>query len=446
MYTRSTYLWLIAALAFLSALLSNTAIATSPAFPPSVTINSMEIIGEPTEGKMVELKIVYTAHVNGQARFILNCPGYVRPTNALSGVSLMEETVTLVAGQKTERHISLRVEQSGASLISAGVILSPPLAGYARGDSRFLSIESTDKSFRIYDDRAPGEPNVKRVVPHYGADDPLKGEGEPMGVNTTYTVSITGKIEYHDDFFDVARGLYGNYVELTFCNTSDPAGTQYHPIPPGDCHGVRNTHWDILDANGNYSFNFTFTGNLGNRNAILVKVARDNAACWMPVQQNGIEQWCDNALTVWFSLGESVVHPIDPGNPNIVVTDANQQVNWQDGAIFRDMMLAREFVIQRYGGNCPFTTSPIETHRADISTAGLFSIAWSLERGFYWYITIDPVWTEPSTITHEYGHYMNFNMWGQDVLEWGLSNDNLIEGWGVFYSFAATELHQQSLW
>ncbi|MBX2990277.1 MAG: T9SS type A sorting domain-containing protein [Bacteroidetes bacterium] len=435
MHTRSTYLWLIAALSFLSALLSNTAIATSPAFPPSVTINSMEIIGEPTEGKTVELKIAYTAYVNGQARFILNYPGYIRPTNLLSGVSLMEETVTLVAGQTAERRISLQVEQSGASLISAGVILSPPLAGYSRGDSRFLSIESTDKSFRIYDDRAPGEPNVKRVVPHYGADNPLKGGGEPMGVNTTYNVSITGKIDYYNQNFEVYQGLYGNYVKLWFRNTANP-NEWYHPVYAGDCYGTRHTHYDMLDANGNYNFNFTFNGDLSGYNQVLVLVERGNPASWMPVQQNGIESWCNNAVTVYFSLSEAVQYSINGSNPNIVLTNANAQVNWQDGAIFRNMILAREFVIQRYGGNPPFTTAPIETRRGSIN-GGLFSVVWSLERGFHWYVTIGHAWTEPTVVTHEYGHYANFNMWGQNVAEWFLSNDNLIEGWGIFYSFAA---------
>lgn len=275
----------------------------------------------------------------------------------------------------------------------------------------------------------------------------MKEKNENLVTETTYNVSISGKIQFND-FNEIpykTKGLYTNIVQLWFKNTNNP-NISYHPVYSSSCQGVRNVHYDILDANGNYNFNFNFNGDLSNYNQIVIYVSRSNSAIYMPIQQDGIRVWCNNTYSDWFSLSESPVTTFDGTNPNITLTNFNKLINSGDGAIFRNMALSREFIVQRYNGSLTFSLPSIFVRRDDLpdNVAGWFISGGS---GVIPRIEIDHNSTELTTTSHEFGHFVNYKMWNNFFI----SNDgcsdlggNTVpgtgriykEGWAIFYSFA----------
>ena len=426
--TKQFLAWLVV----LMCIAALTGRATTPKLRESIRINSLELIGNPTTGNKVELKVTYTSQVSGDGRLVFGFSGFIKPVGMLPAETRREESVSLAAGQTGEARITLKVLESGASHISVAISLDKSITGYTRGHARYLNIESTQETFAIFDDRSPAA--TKAITPHFGSDNPLKGEW-PMGLTTLYTVSITGKFEFDDaNEFPVKRkGLYQNTVQLWFRNTANPDPYDwYHPVYSTDCLGTRHIHYDILDVNGNYSFNFSFNGDLSGYNQALVIVSRDNSAIRMPVQPDGILQYCNPLPTVWFSLSESVQRTINGSDPNITLTNANQLVNPDDGPVFRNMMFAREFVFQRYQGSLPFSMTQIYVERLDIpgNIAGQFIYQGS---GTLPRIEIDNFATELTTTSHEFGHFANYKMWNDAIP----GTQELIEGWAVFYCMAA---------
>ena len=218
---------------------------------------------------------------------------------------------------------------------------------------------------------------------------------------------------------------------MWFRNSANP-GTWYHP----SINEQINVTYDLLDEQGNFNFNFSFTGNLSGYNQAIVIVNTANDATYLPAPPNGYISWGPHGFTYYYNESEGIISSID-GSSNNITVNQNGVINKEDGSILRYMQLAREFTIQRYGGNPPFTIPHVQTFKSDIASAGLFSVDWDPISGWYHYITINPNWTDPSTITHEFGHYINYRMWNNNNVHWGLASDDLVEGWAIFYSFAA---------
>ena len=107
------------------------------------------------------------------------------------------------------------------------------------------------------------------------------------------------------------------------------------------------------------------------------------------------------------------------------------------GIPVRSLTLAREYVDALYDGDIPF---PLPQVQVELST-----------RGGFVFQPIDPdsggraeieVNTTRSgftraTLTHEYGHYVSYRMWGSSPWRYALRNRDFREGWAIFFSFAA---------
>ncbi len=255
----------------------------------------------------------------------------------------------------------------------------------------------------------------------------------------TYNVTITGKIRFWDNIVNpgVYRGVYDNGVALWFRNSNNP-NDWYNP----DTGHTRHESYDILDNQGNFSFNFSFTGDLSAYNQVIVIVNTANDAAFVPTPADGyIVYNADGTTTSYFNEGDGITANFDPSNTNISINQ-NGEFDPGYGAIFRYAMLSKEFVEQRYGGSLPFSLPAIYTRIYDLSSqgdAGVFCSSNSCtnltKQPYGPYIMIDPNWTDFDTISHENGHDVNFRMWGKSKFD--AANDDLVEGWAIFYSFAA---------
>jgi len=239
-----------------------------------------------------------------------------------------------------------------------------------------------------------------------------------------YSVNINGKILIGDIN---GRGLYGNGVALYFRNSSNPTDW-YHPI----LGNTQHVHYDKLDDQGNFNFSFTFTGDLSSYNQVIVIVNTANDATFFDVPTDGYFM----QEHTFYNESEGIIASIN-GNNSTISINQNGIINKNHGSIFRFMQVARELSIQRYGGNCPFSISAIHCGVKDLDQlAGHFVIEYDLP-SFKWihYIEIDPVYAyDETTIMHEYGHYVNFCMWGRTKMT--DASKDLKEGWAIFYSFA----------
>lgn len=241
--------------------------------------------------------------------------------------------------------------------------------------------------------------------------------------------------------------MYNTPVALRFRNSSLP-DDWYHPVYTSNCSDDRHVHYDILDEEGNFSFNFTFDGDLSGYNELYILVDRNNDACYLPVQQDGIITWCDNSAKVYFSLPESGHANINGSNQTIASTNLIGTVNEDDGRMLRALTVSREYLFERYNHNLPYSMQPIYIclNGHDPDAAGRFIQSSS---GISPRIEIYDNSTDFTTLMHEYGHYVNYKMWGDYLFGYDVGCTNPLgentpgmgkvykEGWAIFFSYAS---------
>lgn len=426
MKTKSIILILLLLISF------NAAFGDSPK-KEAIKITNLEILGAPLVGNSFLLKVNFISNINGTAELTSILPENIKSYNNRT-IRNLNEKIYLSKGVEYERKFVLIVDKEGESMIQITIALDNPVQGYNSSSTRYISIEVNKTSYKVFDPKNQRSYSPKNINTSYNSSQTM--------LNQPYTISISGKVKYQSSTYPYNNfGVYGVKVELWFRNSSSP-DQWYHLVYSSNCTGSQNIHYDIVDEQGNYNFNFSFNGDLSSYNQALVIVSRDNAGAYMPLQSNGIRRWCNNTYSDWFSLAESYVGNINGSNSNITITNADATVNSADGAILRKMMLAREFVVSRYNGSIPFSLPPIYTLSTDLSQyAGLFH-----SNGPY--IEIDYDWTDLTTVSHEYGHYVNYKMWNDYLIgNNGCSNELgqtipgkgrvYKEGWAIFFSFAA---------
>ncbi|MCX6150625.1 MAG: hypothetical protein NTX22_08895, partial [Ignavibacteriales bacterium] len=350
--------------------------------------------------------------------------------NSVSDIDLklITKNINLSKQGSEDNTVSIKLTDSEISYVSFDISVPTAPEGYKQNYYRYFKIKKTDNDISILDPREKSNLKPKEV----GKDITLVSGNSNLLLSMNYNINISGRIII-DPIGGNGKGLYGNGVALWFRNSSTP-GTWYHPIAT---HQI-NVNYDILDEQGNFNFNFSFTGDLSAYNQAIVIVNTANDAAYLPAPADGYISWGPNGYTNYFNESQGVVANINGSSSNIVVNQ-NGIINKEDGSIPRYLELAREFVIQRYAGSLPFTIAPVKTYNSNLPSgiAGQFSVDWNLNDGWFNYITIDPDYSEISTITHEYGHYIHLTMWNNEMLNWATKDENLAEGWAIFYCFAA---------
>jgi hypothetical protein len=377
-----------------------------------------------------KLKIVETSQKSiGFEIEVIGLENFRGKFSRLNKQSLITEIkeIQLQKGQKFFENLTMEdVKDNDIKMISINIEIVDAPIGYKKSYYKYYYVKKIKGEYEITDQNFIDQNSIKKI----GEDIKIKqGKSSLLLINTqNYNVNISGEINIDG----IQKGLYGNGVVLWFRNTNNPS-QWYHPVLGNE----QNVHYDILDEQGNFNFNFNFSGNLSNYNQAIILVNTANAAAYMPTPSNGYTVWSDNGYTSYFNEAEGVVIPINGSNSNINVAQ-NGTINQSSGEILRYMMLARELSIQRYNGNCPYNVSPILAKKEVVivngqEVAGVFVVEYS--NGYVHYIKINPSSTDFATVSHEYGHYINFLMWGRE--RFSAATSEIKEGWAIFYSFAS---------
>lgn len=329
------------------------------------------------------------------------------------------EQSTLQKEVPKEQTFDIIIHENNSEMISILIEVPDVPEGYKKTYYHYFKLIKTEDGIELFDPRYPGDKKPKEVKE--------KSSKGVQSLSMNYNVNISGKIL----ITGLNKGLYGNGVVLWFRNSNKPE-ERYHPV----LGNTQHINYDILDNEGNFKFNFSFNGDLTQYNQAIILVNTANAATYMPAPPDGYIVWENNSYTTYFNESEGVVIPIN-GSNSTISANQNGYVNGQDGEILRYMMLARELSMQRYGGSSPYNIAPILTKKEapDQGAAGVFRIEYDFgQLRYVHYIQIHPSYTDFNTVSHEYGHYINFCMWGRE--KFSDANDDLKEGWAIFYSFA----------
>lgn len=305
--------------------------------------------------------------------------------------------------------------------------------GYAREYSKIFKIKPEKDRLDVLTIAylSEGEPKVigEDIQILFG-DNVSRKIGANYQIMANYSVNISGKVEYYEPLLpSLSSGLYGGEVVLWFRDSGNP-GTWYHPVVGNSEH----THYDVLSEDGSFSFSFNFTGDLTGYDEAIVLVNTGNSAAFMPAPMDGYVSYGGGGYTAYFNESEGLEIPINPAITTISVSD-DAEVNSASGRVLRYSKLSQDYVNDLYGSPT-FSVTAIPTQIASLSgPCGLFHTSWSPIGGFSNSIEIDPGCTEFTTVSHEYGHWVNYRMWNNGIKFNGASS-SLKEGFATFYSFA----------
>lgn len=389
-----------------------------PGLPPAVEIENVEVVGQAVVGNTFKVRVRYTSYVDAAGQIDIRAPEAMALTAAPAGRRLIRQSHSFRKGQTQTKTFTLRGKKAAASIVHVGITVPNAPARYQKTASRELYIQNTKRSFDVFDPRKEGQktPFGVRKAPLQKTVRGTLPEGMQMQSPQQDTVSGSGKVQFDAGFPDGLRGVYGVKVEFWFYDEDN--SSFYHPVSGNQ----QNVHYDIVDEAGNYSFDFNFTEDMSEFESIVFDVSYENKAAHIA----GLLQ------------GQLFNHSFDANDASITFSK-DLQIFAPEGAVMRHMMLAREFVYERYNGNPPFGFGSIKTRVRDLSgnTAGLFSLSYDWT-GLDWdrEISIDPaIGANVSTIVHEYGHWMHERMWDSPY-DYTNAGEKFTEGWAVFFSFA----------
>ena len=218
-----------------------------------------------------------------------------------------------------------------------------------------------------------------------------------------------------------ARGAYGLRLRLVL-RRRDGAWV----VPEGR---GRHRQWDVADESGAYRFELAPRLDLSAFDSVAVVPTAANATVSLVPLPRGAARLGDD-VGLW---ADALRAPLGDG----VVADLSGRLRPEVGVTVRTATLAREFVEARYGGAVPFELPPVRVELSrgggyvfqaldpDVLALGGHEIELNTSRAL-----------TPTTVAHEYGHYVSFRMWGANPLRYTLRNRSLREGWAIFFSFA----------
>lgn len=392
-----------------------------PALEPSVEISNLQVIGDASTGSVFTLQVDYTPRVSGRGEISIQLPENIKRSQ---GVNREQRRISVGTDFQREsqfsRSFELQAIDEGASIIHASVSMPTAPDGYKKHITRHIYIETKGSSATVVDPRTEDAqlPNSISEVPNHRQiqKDDIGQSIDLSGSPRSYSINIDGLARFYESNLAQFIGVPGIRVELFFRDSDAPLDW-YHPV-----NGYsRHTHFDEVDEAGDYSFNFSFQEypELLPYDEIVIAVGNANEATTL--QTNSIQ---------FFTI------PFDPNNSGVTATK-NLEVDPHRGRMLRYMMLSREFIEQRYNGNVPFSIGRVNSEFTyDSDTCGSLRTSWNL---FSWNarIRINPEeCSEFTTISHEYGHWINWRMWKGSERSFQSTSSLFKEGWAIFFSFA----------
>ncbi len=390
-----------------------------------IVITNFDLAGSLLPGSTGTLTVEYTPNTSGPGEICLDFPKHLAPVDQLPGETYRVSPVDLVDGQPGQLTIPVKVFKAGGSHFSVTTRVNNAVPENHPHFQRYVNvISSSSGSVRTYD----LEPRTSVFQDEYGS------QGFPASP-ILYHIIVDGRVAFRDAHQkDAIRGIPNARVQLRFL--SGP-GSLWHPMQPEE-----GATFSTTDAEGYFHFDFEFAAEDMTGREIILLVEKSNDA--VQLNSDGGDYVLSSTLgdIITFSLSEGVKLPPIPSATNMIVhNDIDIRVNGNDGAILRHCYHAYEFVRERYDNNLPFELPIIEVIRMEVpdGKAGLFKTSRGTFPTFndrYW-IEIDLLSTDATTLMHEYGHFVNLAMWDLRVSEMRDATSQVKEGWAIFFSFAA---------
>lgn len=402
-----------------------------------VTIQEIQVIQNPLNKQAVELIISYTPAISIVGNFTSSLPETLSFASGKDSKRQVSLNVSFIKEIPQTKRLNIILNENTSGIIHFSIDVPDAPDGYMKSVTRWVKLKNKSNKLTIINPRKPAveeplEIGKDIIIIKGDRDKPKTISGVQSQINQNYSVSVSGKIQFKESNTPTFKGLYKNGVALWFRNSSNP-GTWYHPVysSSGD---LQNVHYDILDEQGNFSFNFNFTGDLTGYNELIVLVNTANDAVIAPVSQDGYFVQGGSGYTAYYNESEGIEVSISPSQTNIVVNQ-NGEVAPDNGKILRYAQLSKDYLESVYSGSVPFGMPHIPIRVNNLNNkCGVFSNSWSFLNGFNQSIEIDPDCTETSTVSHEFGHWVNYRMWTNNERYTSASLE-LKEGWAVFYSF-----------
>jgi len=248
-----------------------------PALKPVVEIEEIRVVGSARTGDTFEVLVHYKTHLDVPANVSFRVPEHVSFPGRSADVKSINEVRSFVSGQTRTERFQLLADTSGIGLYTIHFDIPMAPDEYSPSVERWIKIYTTDEGFDLFDPRNPGDRNPKIIgedIETFLGNRPEQQKGKMqdthMQSSQNYNVTVSGKIRFFSSFPEfMNRGVYGNGVVLWFRSSSNPT-TWYHPVYAPD--PVQGVHFDKLDDEGNFSFDFSFTGNLSGYDEVIVLV------------------------------------------------------------------------------------------------------------------------------------------------------------------------------
>ena len=393
--------------------------------PKSIEITRARIVGNPYLSQYVTLSVQIIPYQKGTFTLGVRFPKKIK---YYDGSNQFQTTIQCDSGQVINRDINLVVQDTVSSLIEIGAIMNNAPIGYSNISSQYLNVYFVPNDFRIFSSTISDSSYYNGKFRSYQSITVQR----PGTLGRGRSFYINGSIFSYDPKESGRReGLYNCQVEMYFANSSNP-GTLYMVGSSMQEH----LNYDKIHEDGSFIFNFSTLIDLSSFNQILLLVRPFNTYISFQAQ-SGYVLNTDQGAIFTFGTSEGAVLPFNPNNNYTTFSPVDIQINGQDGAICRNMEFAGEMLKQRYSGNIPFDMPLIYTSKVQLPSniAGEFVC---YPNGQH-VIHIDPQSTEISVCCHEFGHYVNYQMFNGSYSSMAGTSSQMKEGWAIFYSYACRQ-------
>jgi hypothetical protein len=425
-------------------LLSTSILANNPKKTLAVDITDVRVIGEPKVGNKIIIEVDFQTNTVGLVELNLFTSKFIQLDDVMAKAN---RTIQAIKGSvQTERFIFKVIEQ-GASQINIVARINDASSNFKNYITKFITIENDASGYDVYSSLRNGsvlkstktfKHEFKEKRGGQSKESSLKSATATQSTNTFY---VNGTVIFFDGDDYRYEGLYGSKVKFWFRNSSTP-NQLWHPYL-GD---AEHATYANVNKDGSFYFSFTATADFSGYNQIVLLVEPTNPyISYSP--PSGYIISTDQGSIITFGYSEGAVLTFNPNTTNTAYSSVDMNVNSEDGGIIKSFMFAGELVKQKYNGNMPFSMPFISVYKQDEGGyAGGFhyskSKVWDFwPISYHWeysrYIGIDPSYTDATTICHEYGHFVTYQMWGGTFDPMSGTSDQVCEGWAIFYSFAA---------
>lgn len=249
----------------------------------------------------------------------------------------------------------------------------------------------------------------------------------------SYNFSITGNVRTK---LSQTTNPWGTYIPETvvylfFINSNHP-NDFYHPVRAATW-GTEGTHYAVTDCNGNFSFNFSASADLAHCNQAIIFVERRNPYVFLNIPGEIIDFGTIYHYYTVFQRNTDSTISFDPNlsgisEPNKIITVDNIFMGGALGMFYYAGKMGDLLGVNR-------SSTTLEVYETNSSSySGQFNsvfncIYLSTNKGISAYNIL-------GTPAHEYGHYVNYSLWGSKALEFNKASDETAESFAMFYSYA----------